>query len=445
MLPRRPRRGPRRPFHLPPALAGALVLGLAAAARTLDAQTLGRIDRERGRIMIEQVHRDLRRHFYDSTFKGVNLDSMAALTRERVDRAGSLAEMFAAIAAFPIALEDSHTLFVPPGRTAKVEYGWRMQMIGDTCFVTDVDPESDAARQGVTPGWVVLAVNGHAPTRASLWKIDYMFRVLRPQPGLRVVMRPPGGTNTQLDLAADVTAGKRILDLTRDGDILPLILDWQNESRRNRPRFMQLGNEAVLWKLNGFEQRPVEDGLKRISKFSSVVLDLRGNRGGSVQSLLRMIGGLFAEDYVVGTLTERDGSEPWIAKGGGERAFLGRVVVLVDSHSGSASEVLARALQLSGRGTVIGDVTSGAVMRSRYYPHQIGADRIVLYGTMITNADVVMSDGGRIEGRGVTPDVVMRPTGADLAARRDPVLAHAAQLVGARLEPADAWRLYEEP
>jgi carboxyl-terminal processing protease len=438
-------RGPRSP--LPAALGPAVLLMLGTGVRSsaLDAQQLSRIDRERGRIMLEQLHRDLRRHFYDSTFKGVDLDSAAALTRDRVDSASSLAEMFAAIAAFPIALDDSHTLFVPPGRSAKVEYGWSMHMVGDTCFVTEVDPESDAAAQGVTAGWVVLSVNGHVPTRETLWKIDYIYRVLRPQPGPRVVMRPPGGQNTQLDLAARVTEGKRILDLTRDGDILPLILDWQNESRRNRPRFVQLGNDVVLWKLSGFERDAVSDGLKRIAKFSALVLDLRGNGGGSEKALLMMLSGLFVEDYVVGTLTQRTGQGTWVAKGSGKKAFLGRVVVLVDSHSGSASEVLARAVQLAGRGTVVGDVTAGAVMRSRYFAHQIGADRIVPYGVMITDADVVMSDGGRIEGRGVTPDVLMRPTGADLAARRDPVLAHAAQLAGARLDPADAWRMYEEP
>jgi C-terminal processing protease CtpA/Prc len=117
-------------------------------------------------------------------------------------------------------------------------------------------------------------------------------------------------------------------------------------------------------------------------------------------------------------------------------------VVVVDSESGSSAEIFARVMQLEKRGTIIGDQTAGAVMRSRIYSHQLGVDIVVPHGASITDANVVMTDGKSLEGAGVTPDDLRLPTPEDLAARRDPILAHAASLVGLKLDPTKAGALF---
>jgi C-terminal processing protease CtpA/Prc len=91
---------------------------------------------------------------------------------------------------------------------------------------------------------------------------------------------------------------------------------------------------------------------------------------------------------------------------------------------------------------VIGDRTAGAVMRSKGYPHQMGADIAIFYGVSITDADVIMPDGKSLEHVGVTPDETALPAPEDLAAKRDPVLARAAALVGLNLTPEKAGSLF---
>jgi len=91
-----------------------------------------------------------------------------------------------------------------------------------------------------------------------------------------------------------------------------------------------------------------------------------------------------------------------IAKTRGDGGFNGKLVVLVDSDSASAAEVLARVVQLEKRGVVLGDRTSGKVMRSRFYQHEMGVDTVIVYGASVTDADIIMSDGISLEAAGVT-------------------------------------------
>jgi C-terminal processing protease CtpA/Prc len=118
------------------------------------------------------------------------------------------------------------------------------------------------------------------------------------------------------------------------------------------------------------------------------------------------------------------------------------MVILVDSDSASASEILARVMQLEKRGTVVGDHTAGKVMRSRTNVHQMGVDTVVMYATSVTDADVIMSDGKSLEQVGVTPDETSLPTAENLRARSDPVLSRAAAILGVKLDPAEAGKLF---
>jgi C-terminal processing protease CtpA/Prc len=81
-------------------------------------------------------------------------------------------------------------------------------------------------------------------------------------------------------------------------------------------------------------------------------------------------------------------------------------------------------------------------MEARYFPHKSGVDVVAFWGVSITDADLIMADGKSLEKTGVNPDENLLPSAADLAAKRDPVLARAADLVSVKLDAAKAGSLF---
>jgi len=130
-----------------------------------------------------------------------------------------------------------------------------------------------------------------------------------------------------------------------------------------------------------------------------------------------------------------------MAKTHGDR-FDGKLVVLIDSGSASASELLARVVQLEKRGTVMGDRSSGSVMEAKLFFYGAGVSGDYGYGFEVTQFDLIMSDGKSLEHTGVTPDQLILPSPEDLAAERDPVLAKAVESLGGKITPEAAGKLF---
>ncbi|MBA3767995.1 MAG: PDZ domain-containing protein [Acidobacteria bacterium] len=320
-------------------------------------------------------------------------------------------------------------------------------MIGNKCYVVAVKPGSDAEAKGLRPGDRILTLEGYTFKRDDLWKLQYIVYRLSPRPGLKVLIEKPDGKRLPLEIAAQVKEGKRITDLRGinvSNDRGDIIREYPTLARLYAHRFVEFGSDYLIWKMPQFDlsEREVDEQMERVRKRKALILDLRGNSGGYEITMLRLIGNLFDHNVTIGELKRRKETKPLLAKGRGESAFKGQLVLLVDSDSSSAAEIVARTVQLEKRGTVIGDRTSGFVMRSREYEHQMGNDLLIEYSTSVTDADIIMSDGQSLEHTGVTPDELLLPTPSNLASQQDPVMVRAAALVGLEMSPEKAGALF---
>jgi carboxyl-terminal processing protease len=377
--------------------------------------------------MAQDVADDVAKHYYDRTLHGVDWDGKLRETREKIQKAKSSNLAFANIAAMLDSLGDSHTFFIPPRRSFLLDYGWRIQMIGERCLVTGVRPETDAATK-VRPGDEVLAVNDDRPARGNLVRIEYVLNVLRPQNKIEATIRSVGGEERQIE----------IIPKTFGLPANPWLFR-EEEHKRRQPHIVSIDDDVLVVKILEFrfDEEEVNKLLDEARKHKWVILDLRGNPGGSEESLRLLVSKFFDHEVKIADAVSRNGTKPRIAKPD-HRAFSGKLTVLVDSSSSSAAELFARVVQLEKRGIVIGDHTAGMVMEAEQ--HRLAHDGIP-FAASVTIANLIMSDGKSLEHVGVIPDELALPTVEDLANHRDPVLAHAAEIAGARLSPEDAAQL----
>jgi C-terminal processing protease CtpA/Prc len=431
--------------------AGAILLTLSVQ-RTIHAQQkISSVDRDRAEEILRDVRDDVKKHYYDGKYRGVDLDARYKVYDEKIKQAQSLGEAFRDIAAYLSGLQDSHTFFEPPERSSRFDYGVSFEIIGDSAYVTELRPGSDAASR-LHIGDQILGINGYKVNRKDFEDLYYYLYQLSPQTALIMDLRDPSGNVRKETVKTRFQARKKIIDEVgpeSDTSLWDYTRQVELEEHLMRERWYDMG-DIMIWKMPGFEmdEGVVNDMYGRARKHKALILDLRGNPGGAIITLKQALGYLFDHDVTIATRVTRKPEKPEIAKGRGSDAFMGKLIVLIDSDSDSCSELFARMVQLEHRGTIVGDQSAGAVMESRFYPHQfevnpdMESNVQIPYGTSVTYANLIMPDGKSLEGVGVTPDVVVLPTGADLAAGRDPALAKAAELAGIKLDPAAAGKLF---
>ncbi len=396
--------------------------------------------------MLLTIAREVRKHYYDPKFHGVDFDAKVAEAKDKIQKTTSMNMALSHIAAALDTLNDSHTFFLPPQHSTRIDYGFQYQIIGERCFVTRVRPRSDAESKGLKAGDEIVTLNGYNVNRDDLWKVQYVFSVLRPQPILQLALQDPSGAQRQIDVAAKIRQGKKVTDLTWQSggsDIFDIVREEETSDHLMRARYMEYGDDLLVLKVPEFYFSPTEVGdmIGKAHKHRNLIVDLRGNPGGSVETLGFLMGGMFDKEVKMADRVGRKDTKPQVSKSM-HNPFLGKIVVLVDARSASAAEVFARVIQLEKRGVVIGDHSSGSVMEAKHYEEKIGADTVIFYGASITESNLIMADGKSLEHTGVIPNEIVLPTAQDIAAGRDPVLARAAELLGVKVTPEEAGKAF---
>ena len=265
---------------------------------------------------------------------------------------------------------------------------------------------SPAKDAGLLAGDLVLAVDGVSLDGLT---VD----------GARERIRGPKGTVVTLTVqrAEDEPFA---MEITRD-----VIEQEEVESR-------ELADGSVGYvRLNGFSDRGADELEEAIKAHldadrTKLIFDLRGNPGGyvtaarAVASEFISSGPVFWEQDAKGVQVETTASP-----GGVATSPSIEVVCLVDGGSASASEIVAGALQDTGRATIVGQTTfgKGTVQQWQELAGEGGAFRL-------TVARWLTPDKRWIHDVGLEPDVVVTIPD-DLAADEDPTLDKALEVLGA--------------
>ena len=268
-------------------------------------------------------------------------------------------------------------------------------------------------------------------------------------------IRGPKGTRVTLEIIprSDPTgATKKLIELVRDE------IKLEDQAATGRVEVVSLGgvtNRLGYIDLPGFygtfEKRPFEDGYrscsmdvaKLIADFNAegvagLVLDLRGNGGGSLREAV-MLSALFVPSGPVVQIRDVRQTGCLPVPPGNPVAFRRPLVVLVDRASASASEIVAGHLQDTGRAVVIGDRCThgkGTVQTVS----GLGPDK---YGSCkVTTARFYRIDGRSTQLQGVSSDIHL-PSLLDSLDVGEDKLTYA--LPFSQIAPADyrlAWNMH---
>ena len=262
--------------------------------------------------------------------------------------------------------------------------------IGPSCRLVVVAPidGSPAERAGFQPGDLITAVDGRTVDGETL--DEAIARI-----------RGPRGSKVTLTLVRDGGVPFDVM-IVRD-----TIVSRQVETR------VLAGGSATYVRISGFSDnaaRQFEEAIRaaRDQGVTKFVVDLRDNPGGYVTAARAIAsqfigdGPIFWEEAADGTQVATN-AEPGGAATGSEM----RVAVLVNGGSASASEIVAGALQDTGRGTLVGQTTFGKGTIQQWVDLTAESG-----GFRLTIAKWLTPDQRWIHKKGLEPDVRIPADGA---------------------------------
>jgi len=337
-------------------------------------------------------------------------------------------------------LRDAHTRVESPSRVElrkrdeTISFGFSFIPIDGRLAVTTVNTDSDAWWAGVRPGMTIREI-AHEPAGRVYERLIAEARQdsterSRHQRALRKLLNGPEGS------AVDFTFERA------DGSPIATHLARRKSSTRAFAVYRTLPSgfgylRFTQWTL-GVLPRALE-GLDALKDAPGLIIDLRGNPGGSMHMVNAILGRFFREKTQLGRVLTRTGQPVSLLFGAIEvvklqttvdanpAAYTGPVVILVNATSASASELFAATMQAAGRATIVGEPSCGCLLGYLGYSRIPGGGELAY-----SEIGFVMANGRRIEGEGVLPDRPVPPTIEDLRLSRDRGLEEAQRVLAER-------------
>ena len=246
---------------------------------------------------------------------------------------------------------DPHSVFIDKDEVAKMNeplvgnfdgIGVSFQLLDDTIHVVDVISGGPSEKVGMLAGDKIVKVDD-MPATGDTIKNDWVFKHLRGKKGTKV--------------SVSVIRGKSktpiVFEIKRDKIPINSIDTW----------FM-IDKEIGYIRLNRFAQSSNEEMVQAITELQSegmqsLILDLRGNGGGYLNVAVDICDQFLSGDKLI-VYTKGAKSPRQELKAQKKGLFeQGRLVIMVDESSASASEILSGAVQDWDRGVIVGRRTFG--------------------------------------------------------------------------------------
>lgn len=289
---------------------------------------------------------------------------------------------------------DPHSSYLNPSELKEMKVSNRGEFGGlgievtmDGDFVKVVSPIEDtpAFRAGIQSGDLISHLDGEAIKGKTLMQA---VRLMRGRPGSTIRLTVNRDGETPFDVAI-----RRAIIKVRS-------VRWRTEGDVGYIRVVSFsekvapGIDAAMEEIHD----DLGDGL------AGIVLDLRNNPGGLLHQSLTLSDAFLEDGVIVSVRGRKPGSERLFDAERGDLARGLPVVVLINTGSASASEIVAAALQDHGRAVVMGQRSfgKGSVQTITPLPQE---------GALRLTTQLYYSPNGRaIQARGVIPDIEIIPT-----------------------------------
>jgi carboxyl-terminal processing protease len=305
-------------------------------------------------------------------------------------------------------LGDPHTAFLDPEQnritsedmTGRFEgIGASIEKKGDNLLIVAPMDDSPAMKAGLRSGDIIAQVDGKETAPLSVMEAVSLIR-------------GPKGTTVTLTIVREGVEAPFEVKVVR-AEIKFQTVTWK----------MLEGQVAYVKLSNNFGQETAADLAKALSEAKtqgakSWILDLRNNPGGYLDTAIQVASQFLKSGLVLYEQTGDGQRQPFPVRRGGLATDL-PMVVLVNSYSASASEIVAGALQDAGRAVLIGEKTFGKGSVQNVHDLSDGSS------AHITIAHWLTPNGREINGQGLQPNIEVKLTDDDTKNNRDPQLDRA--------------------